>query len=69
VTSVSVCDIFKDQRTLALSAPLLAILDSGLYGKNVHTIDLETGDVLATLVVVGESGGAVSSGTHSVLVV
>jgi hypothetical protein len=32
VSSVAVCDIFVDERTLALSAPLLAVLDCGLDG-------------------------------------
>lgn len=69
VTSISVCDVFVDQRTLAFRAPLLAVLDGSLHRKDVHAVDLETRDILTPLVVIGKSGSTVSSCTHSVLVV
>jgi hypothetical protein len=58
-----------DKGTLAGVAPLLTVLDGGLDGEGVHAVDLETRDVLTTLVVLGESGRAVGGGTHTVLVV
>jgi hypothetical protein len=69
VSSVAVGNVFVDEGTLAGGGPLLSVLDSGLDGEDVHTVDLQTRDVLSALVVVGESGGAVSGGTHTVLVV
>ena len=69
MTSVSVRDKFVDEGTLAGSGPFSSELDSGLDGEDVHTVDFETGNVLAALVVVGESRRAVGGGTHTVLVV
>jgi hypothetical protein len=69
MSSVAVGNVFVDEGTLASGGPLLSVLDGGLDGEDVHTVDLQTRDVLSTLVVVGESGRAVSSGTHTVLVV
>lgn len=69
MTSVSVGDELVDERTLALGGPLLAECDGLLAGKDVHTVDLETRDVLTTLVVLGDGRRAVGSGTHTVLVV
>jgi hypothetical protein len=69
VTSVSVGDEFVDEGTLAVGGPLLAECDGLLAGEDVHTVDLETGDVLATLVVLGDGRRAVGSSTHTVLVV
>lgn len=69
VTSVTVGDVFVDKRTLAGGAVLLSVLDGGLDGEDVHAVDLQTGDVLAALVVVGDGRRAVGGGTHTVLVV
>jgi hypothetical protein len=69
VTSVAVCNVFVDEGSFAFGTPLLSVLDGGLYSEDVHAVDLETRDVLATLVVVGQGGSAVGGGTHSVLVV
>ena len=69
VTSVTVGDILEDKGTLAVNGVVLAVLDSGLDGEDIHAVDLETGDVLATLVVVGQSGGTGGGGTHAVFVV
>jgi hypothetical protein len=69
VTSVSVGDEFVDEGTLAVGGPLLAECDGLLAGEDVHAVDLETGDVLATLVVLGDGRRAVGGGTHTVLVV
>jgi hypothetical protein len=54
VSSVAVGNVFVDKRTLACGGVLLSVLDRGLDGKDVHPVDLQTGDVLSTLVVVGE---------------
>lgn len=69
VTTVAVGDVLVDKGTLAGVAPLLTVLDGGLDGEGVHAVDLETRDVLTTLVVLGKSGRAVGGGTHTVLVV
>jgi len=69
VTTVSVRHILVDEGTVAIQTPLLAVLNGGLYGEDIHSVDLEAGNVLSTLVVVGQSGGTVGSGTHTVLVV
>ena len=69
VTSVSVGDELVDQRTVALGGPLLAECDGLLASKDIHTVDLKTGDVLATLVVLGDGRRAVGGSTHTVLVV
>lgn len=69
VTTVAVGDVLEDEGALAGVAVLLTVLDGSLDGESVHAVDLETGDVLAALVVLGEGRGAVSSGTHTVLVV
>jgi hypothetical protein len=69
VTSVSVGDEFVDQGTVALSSPLLAECDGLLAGEDIHTVDLKTGNVLATLVVLGDGRRAVGGSTHTVLVV
>lgn len=69
VTSVSVSDVFKDHRTIVSIGPLLAVLDSSLNSKAVHAVDLQTRDVLSTLVVVREGRGTGRCRTHTVLVV
>ena len=69
VTTVTVGDVLEDERTLAGDGVVLTVLDGGLGGQDVHAVDLETGDVLTTLVVLGQGGGAGGGGTHTVLVV
>lgn len=69
MTTVSVGDELVDKGTLAGGGPLLTELNGLLAGKNVHTVDLETRDVLTTLVIVGQGGRAVGGSTHTVLVV
>ncbi len=69
MSSVTVGDVFVDKRTLASGGVLLSVLDSGLDSEDIHTVDLQTRDVLSTLVVVGEGRRAVGGGSHTVLVV
>lgn len=69
VATVAVGDVLEDQRTLVSLSPFLAVLDSSLDSEDVHAVDLQTRNVLSTLVVVGQGGGAGSRGTHTVLVV
>lgn len=69
VSSVTVGNVFVDEGTFASGGVLLSVLDSGLDSEDVHTVDLQTGDVLSTLVVVGEGRRAVGGGSHTVLVV
>lgn len=69
VTTVTVGDVLEDKGSLAGDGVVLAVLDGGLGGQDVHAVDLETGNVLTTLVVLGQGGGAGGGGTHTVLVV
>lgn len=69
VTTVAVGNVLQDHGSGAVLGELLAVLDGGLDGEDVHTIDLETRDVLSALVVVGQGGGPSGGGTHTVLVV
>ena len=69
VTTVTVGDVLENHGALLGASPLLSVLDGGLDSEDVHAVDLETRDVLTTLVVLGEGGRAGSGGTHTVLVV
>ena len=69
VASVAVGDVFVVEGALAGGAVLLAVLDGGLDGEDVHAVDLQAGDVLAALVVVGDGRGSVGGSAHAVLVV
>ena len=69
VATVPVGDILEDQGTVAGDGVVLGVLDGGLGGQDVHTVDLDTGDVLTTLVVVGQGGGPGGGSTHTVFVV
>lgn len=69
VTTISVGDVFENHGALVGNSPVLAVLDGGLDGEDVHAVDLETRDVLSTLVVVGQGRGTGSRGTHTILVV
>lgn len=69
MSTVAVSDIFEDKRTVAVDRVLFAVLDGSFDGEDVHSVDLETGDVLSTLVVFGQSGGAVGGCAHTVFVV
>ena len=69
VAAVAVGDVLEDQGPVAFARVLLAVLDGGFDGEDVHTVDFEAGDVLAALVVFGQGGGAVGGGAHAVLVV
>jgi len=69
VTAVAVGDVLEDKRSLAGGGPLTTELNGGLDSQDVHTVDLETGNVLSAGVVVRSGGSAVSSSAHTVLVV
>lgn len=69
VSTVAVGDVLRKERSVAVSAPLLGELGRLVGGENVHRVDLDTSDNVATLVVLGVHRGAGSRGTHAVLVV
>lgn len=69
VSTVSVGEVLENERSLSRSGPLLSVLNGGLGREDVHTVDLQTRDVLATLIVFCEGCSAVGGGTHAVLVV
>ena len=69
VAAVAVGDVLEDQGAVAFGGVLFAVLDGGLDGEDVHSVDFEAGDVLAAFVVFGERGGAVGGGTHAVFIV
>lgn len=69
VASVPVGDILEHEGSVAGIRPLLAVLNGGLDSEAVHAVDLETGNVLSTLVVVRQGRGTGRGGTHTILVV
>jgi hypothetical protein len=69
VTSVSVGDELQNDGSLSGGDVLLGEGGSLLDGEDIHSVDLKTGNVLSTLVVLSQGGGTAGSGTHSVLVV
>jgi hypothetical protein len=69
VASISVGHVFVHERSLASGAIFLSVLDCGLDGEDVHAVDLQARNVLATLIVFGNGGGAVRGGTHTIFVV
>jgi len=69
MSTISVSDIFIDQRTFASAGPLLTVLDGSLDGQDVHAVDLETWDILTTLVVIRQRCGTIGCSSHTVLVV
>lgn len=69
VTTVAVGDILVNEGTVARDGVVLTVLDGGLGSEDIHTVDLDTGDVLTALVVLGQGGGTSGGGTHTVLVV
>lgn len=56
------------ERTLVAS-PVGSVEHTLLDGKGVHAVDLDAGEVVAPLVVLGRSRGPLDGGTHAVLVV
>lgn len=69
MATVAVGDVFEDEGTVAGNGVAFAVLHGGFDGEDVHAVDLETGDVLAALVVFGQGSGAGGGGTHAVFVV
>ncbi|KAH3687932.1 hypothetical protein WICPIJ_001088 [Wickerhamomyces pijperi] len=69
VTTVSVGFVLQDQWTVTGDGPVLSELGGLVTGQDVHTVDLQTWDVLTSLVVVSQGGGSGGRGTHTVLVV
>ena len=54
---------------MASDSVFFAVLDGGFDGEDVHSVDFETGDVLASFIVFGQSGSTVGGGAHAVFVV
>jgi hypothetical protein len=69
MATIAIRHVLKHKRALAGERPFLAVLDGGFDGKNVHAVDFEPGDILTTLVVVSQGGGAVGGRAHAVFVV
>jgi hypothetical protein len=69
MSTVPVGDVFVDKRTVAVGNPLLAVLNCSLDSQHVHSVDLETWYVLATLVVFSQSRGTIGGRAHAVFVV
>jgi hypothetical protein len=69
VATISVGYVFENKRAMSSSRVLFTILNSSLYCEHIHSVDLETRNILTTLVIVGKSRRAVGGGTHSILVV
>lgn len=69
VATVTVCDVLEHHRAVAVLGPLLSVLDRGLDRQDIHAVNLQSGDVLATLVVIRQGRRTGRGGTHTVLVV
>ncbi len=69
MASITVGDVFEDEWAVAGDCVLLAVFDGGFDGENVHTVNFETWNILASLVVFCQGGGAVGCGSHTVFVV
>lgn len=69
VATVSVGNHLQDERSLAGLGPLLGKLDACVDSEDVHTVDLQAGDQVATGVVLRVARGSGSRGTHAVEVV
>ena len=69
MAAVAVGDVFEDERAVAGTGVVAAVLDGGFHGEDVHAVDFEAGDVLAAFVVVCQGGGAVGGCAHAVFVV
>jgi len=69
VSSVTVGDVFVDQRAFSRSRVLFAVLDGSLNCQDIHAVDLQTRNILAPLVVISDGRRAVGGGAHAVLVV
>jgi hypothetical protein len=69
VAAIAICYVLVDERPFAGYSPLLAVLDGGLDGEDIHTIDLQPWDVLSALVVVRERRRTVRRCAHAIFVV
>lgn len=69
MTPVAIRDIFQDKGTMAINSVLFAIFDSSFDSQYIHAINFETGYVLATLVVFGQSSGTVGGCAHAVFII
>jgi hypothetical protein len=69
MATIAIRHVLKHKRSFAGEGPFLAVLDGSFDGKHVHAVDFEPGDILTTLVVVSQGGGAVGGCAHAVFVV
>lgn len=69
VTGVAVGNELDQEGTLVAGDPLLRPLRCLVDGDDVHTVHLDTGDLVATGVVLRVRGAALRGRTHTVLVV
>ncbi|EEQ38862.1 hypothetical protein CLUG_02988 [Clavispora lusitaniae ATCC 42720] len=69
VTTVSVGLVLQNQWTVTARTPVLGELGGSVAGQDVHTVNLQTWNVLTSLVVLGHGRGSGSRSTHTVLVV
>jgi hypothetical protein len=68
VSTRTVSNEFHDQRTLSGHSVLLGEGSSLLDCKDIHTVDLQSGNVLTVLEVLGQDGGTSGGRTHAILV-
>jgi len=69
VSSVSVCDVFKDKGALARGCVLFAVLHGCFDGEDVHAVYLESRDVLAAFVIFGQCCRTIGCRAHAVFIV
>ena len=69
MTTVTVGNEFKEDGSLATGDPVTGVLYGLLHGDDIHSVRLDTGDLVATSEVLGIGGASRSGGTHTILVV
>jgi hypothetical protein len=69
VTTVTVGNQLEDQRSLTRSSPLLSEFTSLVDSENVHSVGLDTRDLVSSGEEAGVLRGPLGRGTHTVLVV
>ncbi|KAH3661905.1 hypothetical protein OGAPHI_006084 [Ogataea philodendri] len=69
VSTVSVSLVLQNKWSVTGNTPVLGELGGLVNGQDIHTVNLQTWDVLTSLVVLGHGRGSRSRSSHTVLVV
>ena len=69
MSTISISDKFKQEWSLAGLCPFFGEFDTTVYGENVHSVHLKTGDKVSSGVVLGVARRSLGRGSHSIQVV